>query len=108
MGEDYLVARTMKVLRSGSSAGLSYYKHAKAKLDGYESLKSERSLRAPVQFIRLFVCTLCTSYLIDAYLTPSSRLGLNRRCPEESSTLNPPGISLCGVAEVLERSFPKW
>ena len=34
MGSDYLVACMLKVLRLGSSAGLSYYKQANAKLDG--------------------------------------------------------------------------
>ena len=38
---------------------------------------------------------------IDAYLTPSSRLGLGRRCPEESSTLILHALALAGYLKRL-------
>ena len=42
MGANLLIARMLKVLRFGLGAGLSYYKQAKAKLDGYGSLQIDR------------------------------------------------------------------
>ena len=42
-GADFLVARMWKVLGFGLGVGLSYYKQANAKLDGYRSLKIHRN-----------------------------------------------------------------